>query len=164
MTMTTIKNIFLLLVISSPVIGVLVLVLIKSIQYNCPEEDIEGNPTITFENFLEHYNNAPDKWSWTYDYCDRRCLIYKSDRLYFTTRKDEKKFEKWSTALAKAKIKNNAKKRLNELQKKWASDANEAEKRKNKELSSLQKQYDEVAAAAKYWEDAFNEVVKGNIK
>ena len=55
-------------------------------------------------------------------------------------------------------------KKLNKLQKEWTSDADEAEKRKNKELSFLQKQYDEVAAAAKYWEDAFNEVMKGNIE
>lgn len=159
-----IRNIITLLIVFSPVICVLFLVLIKSIQDNSSKEDIDGNPTITFEDFLEHYNDAPNKWSWGYDYYDRRYLNYRCDKLYFITRKDEKKFEKWNTSLTKAKIENNLKKKLNELQKEWTSDADEAEKRKNKELSFLQKQYDEVAAAAKYWEDAFNEVMKGNIE
>ena len=47
-----IRNIIMLLIVFSPVICVLFLVLIKSIQDNSSKEDIDGNPTITFKDFL----------------------------------------------------------------------------------------------------------------
>lgn len=155
------EEFFTIVLVFFPIIAIFSSVLYISTKNNIPKEEVNGYPTITFKEFLEHYNDAPQKWDYNFD-CDHTIYLkYETERIYFTTPKDEKKFEKWCIALAKAKTEDNVKKKLSELQKKWAFDANEAEKRKNKELFSLQKQYDETAAAAQYWENAYNEVMKG---
>lgn len=152
-------NTFIVLLAFSPMIIILGSVFITSIKNNIPKEKVNNYPTITFEEFLRHYNDAPQKWDCNnFKYDDSIYLKYETERVYFTSPREEKKFVNWYQMKEDARESETARKKLEKLQSKWAADA---VKNNKNELSSLQTQYDEMAAAVQYWQDVYNEIMKG---
>lgn len=118
---------------------------------------IDGCPTISFKEFLTYYNAAPEKWviksrtySETYEiyYCTREICL-SSDYEYH-------KFNKWVETQRRNKKYNKAMEELKYLKGKWTEDMNK--------VDSYKTELAEAEAAAKYWEDLYNQIVKENKK
>lgn len=147
--------------IVAPILLIIIMGIIRIVEYNNDIATINSCPTITFKDFLKYYNASPEKWSHNEDFSGTLFLHYYNNKLYkiyFTCEREEKKFKKWLVLEEKAKSNKVANEKLTELKKQW-----------NKDLlghvettvDSLQKQLNETEAARKYWEDAYNEVMKG---
>lgn len=114
---------------------------------------INGCPTISFKEFLTYYNNAPEKWAFRDGACDNVYIYYCAREVCLSSDYEYHKFYKWQEAQKRNKKYNKAMKELKYLKEKWAEDMNKVDPYKT-ELA-------EAEAAAKYWEDAYNEVMKG---
>lgn len=150
------------LIISIIIISLFFLsLLIFSIRnYFSKVEAIGSYPAISFKEFLTYYNNAPEKWS-IQKYCytwgeDTYHLYYCAEEIYFSSDYEYHKFRKWQEVQERNKKYNEAMEKLKYLKGEWAEDMNKADSYKT-ELA-------EAEAAAKYWEDLYNQIVKENKK
>lgn len=132
------------------------------VEYNNDIATINNCPTITFKDFLKYYNASSEKWSHGEDFSGTPFLHYynsnKLYKIYFTCEREEKKFNKWLALEEKAKSNKIANEKLIELKEQWSKDLlGHVETA----VDSLQEQLDEAEAARKYWEDAYNGIMKG---
>lgn len=148
------------------IIGIIVIslffsfLLISSIRnYFSKVEAIDGYPAISFKEFLTYYNNAPEKWSIQNCYSwveDTYHLYYCAEEIYLSSNYEYHKLRKWQEIQEKNKKYNRAMEKLKYLKGKWAEDMNKAD--------SYKIELAEAEAAAKYWEDLYNQIVKENKK
>lgn len=141
------------IIVFSPILLLLIFALRS---YFSKAKVINGCPTISFKEFLTYYNNAPEKWAFRDGILDDIRIYYCTREICLSSDYEYHKFNKWQEAQRRSKKYDKAMKELKYLKEKWAEDMNK--------VDSYKTELAEAEAAAKYWEDLYNQIVKENKK